>query len=200
MNLEEIYLKNSQIPKRYLQEIPLIPANKDEQTFDKLAEIKNNSINFVKAGSNILICSNRVGNGKTSWATKILKAFIHDVSGYKAPRNCPALFINVSNFLNEKKLAIGNPEMLAKVNDIEQKILTVPLVVFDDLCVKGLSEYDMSNLYYWVDTRVNNCLSTIYTSNLLPTQLEKSLDSRLFSRIYGFSKTFIIEDGDHRKC
>lgn len=66
MSLKEVYLNNSLIPKRYLNEISLIPAKVDEQVFKELNNIKLNIKEFVDKGENLLICSNNVGNGKTT--------------------------------------------------------------------------------------------------------------------------------------
>lgn len=198
MSLKEVYLNNSLIPKRYLNEISLIPAKVDEQVFKELNNIKLNIREFVDKGENLLICSNNVGNGKTTWSIKFLKEYIDEVQNIKFKNNCPALFINVTNFLNEKKLSISDPELHSKVIDTERKILSAKLVVFDDLGVKDISQFDMGNLYYWIDERTNNMKSCIFTSNLLPKQLRNILDERLYSRIVKYSTIKEIKDGDNR--
>ena len=198
MSLKEVYLNNSLIPKRYLNEISLIPAKVDEQVFKELNNIKLNIREFVDKGENLLICSNNVGNGKTTWSIKFLKEYIDEVQNIKFKNNCPALFINVTNFLNEKKLSISDPELHSKVIDTERKILSAKLVVFDDLGVKDISQFDMGNLYYWIDERTNNMKSCIFTSNLLPKQLRNILDERLYSRIVKYSTIKEIKDGGNR--
>lgn len=198
MSLCETYLDNSLLPKRYLKNISLIPAKVDEQVFKELNSIKLNIKDFVDKGENLLICSNNCGNGKTTWATKMVREYISNVCDIKFKNNCPALFINVTNFLNEKKLAISDPEMHQRVIDVERKILTAKLVVFDDLGVKDVSQYDMGNLYYWIDERTNNMRSCIFTSNLMPKQLKQVLDERLYSRIVKYSIIKEIKDGDNR--
>jgi DNA replication protein DnaC len=198
MSLCETYLDNSLLPKRYLKNISLIPAKVDEQVFKELNSIKLNIKDFVDKGENLLICSNNCGNGKTTWATKMIREYISSVCDIKFKNNCPALFINVTNFLNEKKLAISDPEMHQRVIDVERKILTAKLVVFDDLGVKDVSQYDMGNLYYWIDERTNNMRSCIFTSNLMPKQLKQVLDERLYSRIVKYSIIKEIKDGDNR--
>lgn len=70
--------------------------------------------------------------------------------------------------------------------------------MFDDLGVKDISQYDMGNLYYWVDERTNNMRSCIFTSNLMPKQLKQVLDERLYSRIVKYSIIKEIKDGDNR--
>lgn len=198
--LKETYFNNSLIPKRYMKDITLIPSKEDEGIFIQLNEIKNNINSFVNNGNNLLIYSSNVGNGKTTFATKILKQYINNVSNVKFKNNCPGLFINVTNFLNEKKLAITDVSLQNKVYNTEQKILSANLVVFDDIGVKNISDYDLGALYYWIDYRTNNLKSCIYTSNLQPNSLKNVLDDRLYSRIVNYSILKEIKDGDSREC
>ena len=198
--LRDTYLSNSQIPKRYLEDIQLIPSLIDEDVFLELKDIKDNIKQFVDKGNNLLIYSSNVGNGKTTLSTKMIKEYINSVSNIKFKNNCPALFINVTNFLNEKKLAITDSSLQSKVYDTEQKILSANLVVFDDIGVKNISDYDLGALYYWIDYRTNNLKSCIYTSNLQPSSLKKVLDDRLYSRIVNYSILKEIKDGDSREC
>ena len=198
--MRDIYVKNSLIPKRYLEDIQLVPAKIDEQTFIDLNNYKNNIYDHLKNGDNLLIYSSKVGNGKTTWATKILKECIELCSPHAVPDNCPGLYINVNNFLNEKKRAITNRELYNKVSDIEKKILSSILVVFDDIGIKNQSDFDLGALYYWIDYRTSNMKSCIFTSNVTPEQLKNVLDERLYSRIVKYSIVKEIKDGDNREC
>lgn len=196
--LKDVYINNSNIPKRYLQDISLRPVKEDIETFKELQDIKNNIVDFVNQGKNLFIYSSSVGNGKTTWSTKLLKEYIEQVSGIMFKNNCPALFINVSNFLNKKKLAITNKDLVPEVQDLEQKILSAKLVVFDDLGVKDVSSYELNSLYYWIDERTSNLRSCIYTSNLSPQALSMILDSRIYSRVVNYSEVKEIKAGDFR--
>lgn len=198
--LEETYLKNAQIPVRYRQEIKLKPSKADEAVFEELNSIKENIKSFVDSGDNLLICSNNAGNGKTSWATKLLKAYVASIANSAFKNDTPALFVNVNSFLNEKKLAISDKSITEKVTETEKAILTAKLVVFDDIADKSLSEYDMNAMYYWLDYRTANMKSCIYTTNELPDQLKKTLSGKVYSRVVNYSQVKIITDGDHRQC
>lgn len=198
--LKDVYLKNSCIPKRYISEIKLIPSKTDEQTFKELNEIKDNIKAFVDEGKNLLICSKNAGCGKTSWATKLAKAYIDEVSNLAFKNDTPVLFINVNSFLNEKKLSINDNTMKARLNKLEKNILTAKLVIFDDIADKTLSEYDMNTMYYWLDYRTANLKSCIFTSNQLPEQLKNTLNGKMYSRVVNYSMIKKITDGDHREC
>ena len=198
--LYDLYLKNSLIPKRYQKEIELVPSNTDKPVFYELRNIRENVKEFVNGGNNLLICSDSPGNGKTTWATKILRAYIESVSDRAWPNNTPALFLNINSFLNEKRMAIDDPEVSAKVQKIEKALKTAKLVVFDDIVDKRLTSFENNNLFYWIDYRTSNMLSCIYTTNQLPKDLEIDLEGKLYSRIVKYSYIKEIKDGDHRKA
>lgn len=196
--LVDTYLENSNIPRRYLSDIKLRPCQSDEQSFMELNTIKLNIKDFVAQGNNLLIYSAHTGNGKTTWATKILVEYIKSVGRVSFRDNCPGLFINVSNFLNKKKLAITDSSLAEEVKSIEKRILSANLVVFDDLGVKDISAYEMNSLYYWIDDRTSNLKSCVFTSNLSPQILETVLDPRVYSRVINYSILKEITGGDNR--
>lgn len=196
----DIYIQNSLIPKRYLQDIKLVPAKIDEQTFIYLNNYKNSISDHVMNGDNLLIYSSKVGNGKTTWATKILREYIEYKSPYSVINNCPGIYINVNNFLSEKKRSITEKSLSNYIIDIEKKLLSSHLVVFDDIGVKNQSDFDLGALYYWIDYRTSNMKSCIFTSNVTPEQLKNVLDERLYSRIVKYSIVKEIKDGDNREC
>ena len=194
--LEKRYIDLSLMPKRYIFEIALTPSKKDVKAFQALAEIKSNVKDFVKKGKNLFIYSNHVGNGKTTFATKIMKEYIHQVSDVYI--DYPALFINVNDFINKKKIAISNNDIRSYVEKVESNILSAKLVIFDDVGVTNISDYDSNLLYYWINYRTDNMLSSIYTSNLSPDKLKTIIDERIFSRIVNYSTCIEITDGDNR--
>jgi DNA replication protein DnaC len=199
--LRDLYLKNSQIPVRYYNDISLVPCNEDLETFKELNDIRNNIKSFVDEGKNLLIYSNNVGNGKTTWSIKLLKAYIDSVQNISFNNRCPALFININKFLNEKKLAFNDKDLQQKVTETEKNILSAKLVVFDDIGVKALSDYDKMNVYYWIDERTNNMKSCIYTTNLSLRRLEGYFDdARIYNRVEGYSIVKEIKDGSNREC
>lgn len=192
--LKDVYLKNSNIPLRYIKDTVLIPTKNDENTFNELKNIEENIKEFVKEGNNLLICSNNVGNGKTTWATKLLKAYINEVQNLSFKNDTPVLYINVNSFLNEKKLSISRPDLKNKVNLLEKNILESKLVVFDDIGDRDaeLTDFEFNSLYYWIDYRTSNLKSCIFTSNQLPEQMEKDLNGKLYSRIVNYSIVKVI--------
>jgi len=186
--LEELYLKNALIPKRYLTDpAEFIPSKLDKKCFKELQLIESDIKSFVDNGNNLLIYSENFGNGKTTWSIKLLKAYIKAVGNYSFTYSTPAIFININNFINEKKLSINDKNLEEKVRDIERKILSAKLVVFDDIGDKTLSEYDKSLMYYWIEYRTANMKSSIYTTNQSLDELENSLGGKTYSRVVNYS-------------
>ena len=190
--LKQLYLKNSMIPNRYQGQISLKAANCDYAAFDSLKEIEDNIETFIKSHKNLLLSSNMVGNGKTSWAIRLLKSFITNYAYKYAWKNeTPAVFISVPEYLSMKKRAITNSDLEAEVNRLEDLIFNSKLVIFDDIATKTASDYDKELLYVYINSRTNNLLTTIYTTNVTKEYLERILGARVADRIIGYSE--IIE-------
>lgn len=174
-------LYHSQIPKKQQFPISLVPENKDYDNFIYLADIKDDIANFVNNGENLYITSNYTGNGKTSWAIKMLLKYFDSVwsgNGFRIR----GLFIHVPTFLNRLKADIKNPNL--EFENLVSCLVDVDLVVWDDIASTGLSQYDHSQLLTYIDQRVLLGKSNIFTGNIPDKEsLEKSVGARLTSRI-----------------
>lgn len=180
------YFDNGFIPKDKRYKMPLRIDNDggDEKAFTRLVEIENNIENFVENGENLYIYSSIVGNGKTSFAYRMLRAYINKV-WYKREMGVIVLFISVPRFLLELKANISQKSQY--IEDIESSVLTADLVVWDDIGSKAGTEFEVSHLLSIIDTRINSGKSNIYTSNLNQEELHSVLGDRLYSRIYNYS-------------
>ncbi len=173
-------IDNSGIPKSRQKPVSLRASDCDFDNFLLLADIKADILNFVDRGQSLYICSHNTGNGKTTWAIKILLKYFDSVwagNGFR-PRG---LFIHTPTFLLKcKEFNNRDPEF----EQIKQNAQTADLVVWDDIGSMGLSNYDYSQLLMYIDIRNSNNLSNIYTSNITTSEeLEKALSSKLASRI-----------------
>ena len=174
-------LYHSQIPKKQQFPISLVPENKDYDNFVYLADIKDDIVNFVNNGENLYITSNYTGNGKTSWAIKMLLKYFDSVwsgNGFRIR----GVFIHVPTFLNKLKSDIKNPDL--EFESLVSCLVDVDLVIWDDIASTGLSQYDHSQLLTYIDQRVLSGKSNIFTGNIPDKEsLEKSVGARLTSRI-----------------
>lgn len=180
-------LQHSGIPKARQHRYRLQPEKCDLRAFKRLANIQKDIVNFTAGDNSLYLWSNNCGNGKTTWSIKLLLQYFNEVwlgNGFK-PRG---LFINVPTFLSKCKEVMSYPD--DRFERLRKLIPEVDLVVFDDMITMHLSTYDYNTLLNYVDQRVFNCKSTIYTGNGNPKILSQAVGDRLASRI---SKGYIIE-------
>lgn len=165
----------------------------DRDAYKELSYIRKHIVDFVDEHRNLYICSNNVGNGKTSWAIKMLHTYFHfcAVGNYE---NLLGMFVNTTDLLLKLK-DFNNPLPQRYRENLEK----VDLVVFDDVGVTGISQYDLTQLFNIINKRMLAEKSTIYTSNVTEyDQLEQLLGSRLASRIYEASDVITLKGMDMR--
>ncbi len=198
--IKELYIRNSKLPKRYVKESALQAyTEQDLRTFRYLKEVRENIVSFVKEGKNLLITSNCTGNGKTTWASKMLLQYINTYA-YKCSYkyNTPVLFVNVPQFLTNKKLAMSDPSILEELNELEKCIFTAKIVVFDDIAIKTATDFERELLYTYINYRTDNLLTNIYTCNVTTNILPNVLGGRLTSRVIQYSECVEIIGPDMR--
>lgn len=165
----------------------------DREAYKRLAEIKKNIVNYIQEGNNLYICGENTGSGKTSWSIKLLHSYFH----YCAENNYENLlgmFVNTTDLL--LKLKDFNNPLPQKYKD---NLENVDLVVFDDIAVTGISQYDFTQFFNIINKRLSAKKSNIYTSNITSCdQLEKILGVRLASRIYEASEIIKFKGMDMR--
>lgn len=165
----------------------------DKKAFYRLADIRKNIVDFVEHGKNLYICSNWTGNGKTSWAIKMLHTYFH--------------YTAVGNYDNLKGMFVSTTELLLQLKDFNNplpksyidKLKTVDLVIWDDIAVSGMSQYDFTQLYTIIDKRILSEKSNIFTSNQPTVEgFGKLMGDRLASRIYYTSEIIELKGKDMR--
>ena len=161
----------------------------DAEAFSKLKDIETNIDDFVSSGKNLFLYSSNYGNGKTSWSLRMIESYFNNI-WLKSDLKCKVLFINVPRFLLALKDNISSTNeyaehILNNVNDCD-------LVVWDDIGTKVGTEFEISHLLSIIDSRLGAGKSNIYTTNLINSELSKSLGERLYSRIVNYSN-YVIE-------
>ena len=189
-------MENSNIPvaKRVPIQLKVNPVDKD--AYYRLADIKNDIYNFVYDGKSLYITSDITGNGKTSWALKLLMRYFDEMLG-ESGFEPVGLFIHVPTFLAKLKDFEHEDAEFEKLKKI---LPNVDLVVWDDIASTDISSYDLSQLMMYIDSRNMNELSNIYTGNISNRDdMVSALGLRLTSRIWN-SNTEIVEfrGGDRR--
>ena len=189
-------METSGLPKARQCPQPLIAPKCDTDAYMSLSEIKSEIVDFVEQGKNLYIASEITGNGKTSWAIKLLLRYFDQVwsgNGF----NVRGLFVHVPSFLlKAKDFKTVDPEF----EHIKKYLTKVDLVVWDDIAGATISGYDYSQLLVYLDNRLLACKSNIFTGNFsTKEELEAKLGQRLASRIYG-RDTYVVtfKGGDMR--
>ena len=192
----QFLMDESNLPKAKQRPQILLAPNCDMGAFIRLAEIKSNIVDFVEQGKNLYITSGMSGNGKTSWAIKLLLKYFDEIwagNGF----NVRGLFISVPEFLIKSK-DFKNTD--ASFEQLKKNIAKADLVIWDDIASTNLSSYDYSQMLMYVDMRILHEKSNIFTGNF-PSQEELSerIGQKLASRIFGANTEIItFKGGDMR--
>lgn len=187
-------MQNSGIPPAKQRPIQLSPTSEnDKLMFKKLQAIKDNIVDFVDNGSNLYIASKSTGNGKTSWSIKLVHKYFDSIWAGNGLR-VRALFVHVPSLIIQLK-DFNNPVTKQFKKNLEE----CDLVVWDDIASTELSNYDYSQLLTYIDARILNERSNIYTGNLTTkNQIHNVLGERLASRIFNGSQVIILDGKDMR--
>lgn len=192
---EMLYLmQNSCVPENKWRPIDLYAGTgNDCKMFERLANIKLNIVDFVDTGSNLYIASKHTGNGKTSWALKLLFRYFDQIwagNGFRTRGifvHVPTLLLRLKNFKNPlDKIYLHNLE-------------NCDLVIWDDIASTELSNYDYSQLLMYLDSRILAERSNIFTGNIVDeAELKEILGERLASRIFNMSQIVVFDGKDQR--
>lgn len=185
--------KQSNLPEALWNYKELICHEKDLQVYKKLQAKSDAILNFIEEGNNLYIYSENCGNGKTTWAIRLMYSYF-DKIWHKSCFDCKALFVSVPKFLYNCKRSISQD--VKGFEELCNHISEVDLVIWDDIGEMKASDYEHQILFQYIDDRINSKKSNIYTSNKNKEQLEDVLGVRLASRIYNCSECveFLEED------
>lgn len=171
----------------------------DKDEFIRLNAIEKNILSFVESGKNLYLYSTNCGNGKTSWAIRLIQSYFDSVwpKADMGERPCKALFISMPNFFIQLKNSISKQNDY--INFIKENILDCDLVVWDDIGTKAGTEFEMENFLSILDSRLSSGKSNIYTSNIPPNDLMEFIGARLYSRVVNQSSELIFLRGKDKR-
>lgn len=182
-------MEHSGIPKNKQRPIVLNPSACDYDAFVRLSNIKDHIVEFVDSGRNLYITSNIVGNGKTSWALKLLMKYfdeIWDGNGFRVR----GMIVHIPTFLAKcKDFKTTDLEF----EELKRQVLEADLVVWDDIAGVTMSNYDYTQLLVCLDAREFRGLSNIFTGNISNREsLLNALGAKITSRVWN-SQTEVVE-------
>lgn len=169
--------------------------NSDLEAFEKLNTIAKNVVQFINDGENLYIHSQICGNGKTSWALRIMQCYVDKIWA-KSALTCRVLFIHVPKFLLALKDDISSKSDYVK--HIKENVSQCDLVVWDEVGVKSLTPFEHEHILNLVNMRIELGKSNIYTSNLSNEELHNAIGDRLYSRIVNNSHEIELKGSDKR--
>lgn len=183
----------SNIPRYRWYPEKLVPGKGDRESFVYLRDIKNDIKNWVQSGNNLYLFSDTFGNGKTSWAVKLMSAYFNQV--WRG--NCfktRGIFISVPEFFDRERLRMDNQDEDFK--RIRQSLIECDLVIWDDVSSVKMTDYASATFFNFVDARVIAHRANIFTGNLGEERLKDFVGGRLASRIWNTSDIieFVGED------
>jgi DNA replication protein DnaC len=149
------------------------------------------------------------GTGKTTATAALLNEYIvaRVVLHMKQERlieGFPALFVNVSKFQNAFNAQFrGTPDMQQdasrKYYSIKRNMIAADLLALDDIGLRDATPAFLSEMYEILDDRSGSKLATLLSSNVPLSDLSRSLDERIASRIDGMTEQIAFRGKDHRK-
>ena len=184
---------NSGLPKAKYKPIRLSPQSCDKKAFVKLSEIRKDIDLFVEQGKNLYICGANPGNGKTSWAIKMLQTYFH--------------YVAEGSIFTVRGMFVSAPDLILKLKDFDSplsneyknNLKNTDLLILDDIAIAGLSQYDYLQLFALIDSRILAGKSTIFTSNNATfDDLKDAVGERIASRIWNNSVIVELKGGDMR--
>jgi len=174
--------QTSNMPQKY-QYIHSLRLNKEPQEVKQLLiKWKNNIKRYMEKGKGLLLVSKTKGNGKTTWACIIMNEYFKKIA-LTNNLKVRGKFINVPEFLNNLKDDFDRSEK--QMEKTKKHLKTADLVIWDDIGAEMESKWVRETLYNFINYRISNNLSQIYTSNRTKNELEEHLDDRIYSRIRG---------------
>ena len=189
-------MEHSGLPKEKQKPISLYLTDDnsgDEKAYNRLADIRKNIVDFVQSGKNLYICSKVTGNGKTSWAIKMLHTYFH--------------YTAVGNYDNLKGMFVSTADLLLKLKDFnnplsqtyKDNLENVDLVIWDDIALTNMSQYDYTQFYNIIDKRILAEKSNIFTTNCTDVKkLAELIGAKTASRIYYTSEVVELKGKDMR--
>ncbi len=177
-------------------ELLLDSDESDKDNFDYLSTIEKNIQTFVNRGGNLYIHSSVTGNGKTSWALRLVQAYLDKIWFGASLEECRALFINVPRYLLAIKDNISQKSNY--VQYIKAWVLHADIVIWDEVGTKGLTQFEHENILNLINARIDLGKANIYTSNLDKEELHQVVGDRLYSRIVLLSDEVELLGADKR--
>lgn len=166
-------LELARIPKLYIK-ANMFYFNQDNDNkplYEVLLEAVKNIVNIIDEGTNFFFFGSSPGTGKTFGAMVLLNHYIYKTCTTERFdfENPLALYIVHADLMNDLRYRRD----LDEVQNILKQVNEVPLLILDDIGSGSSSTFSREQTYLIMNNRINNGLSTVYTSNLTIAELRQ---------------------------
>jgi DNA replication protein DnaC len=135
------------------------------------------------------------GTGKTTYLCgSLYKRAVHAIEVQRDYNN-PCYFTSVPNLLSCLQDSFSKNVSSRPMID---KLISVPYLALDDLGTEKISEWSLSVLFLILDSRYQQMLPTLISSNILLKNLPEKIGDRIPSRITGWMNTVNLGNVDFR--
>jgi DNA replication protein DnaC len=152
------------------------------QTFDpkflaespkELTDIESNSrtaMRFAESPQDWIVFAGQTGRGKTRLAAAI--------GNFCRARGQQVMFVVVPDLLDQLRSAY-NPQNPASFDSMFDAVRNAPLLILDDLGAQTGTPWADEKLFQLINHRYNASLPTVFTTNLIASQLDNRVLSRM---------------------
>lgn len=187
--------RRSNLPKEFWKPQTLVTREDDIDAWDFLEDTRKNIVEFVKEGNTLVITSVNVGNGKTSWAIRLLQRYLAETATFIEIED-RGMFINYASLLVD--LGDFKFRETPEFKELKYRLMNCELLVMDELGGGSLNNATYQVFYEIINARSSKNLSTIYTTNFDEEYLIDVLGERVFSRVHDAATKIIFTSSNVR--
>lgn len=172
-NLHQIFML-SNLPEQYWFKLAIFP-NIDDNSYKRLAQIKDDIDNWGQNGNNLYIWSSNYQNAKTSWEIKLIQSYANCFIEYHFDK--PLIyFLPYIDLQDAFQGQVNDPDKFNKLKDV---LFDTELVAWDniDLICNNVKLQELVGLI--LDKRMMNKKSNIFTSHISPQQFNNLCQNKL---------------------
>lgn len=141
----------------------------------------------INGSTDSLLIGGEIGTGKTGNAYAALQYVVRGLAARGIVRQ-------IATTTHARLLDAARPAGTGV-----DRFFTAHLLVLDDLGATHITSWNSGVIEDLINTRWDNLLPTIFTSNLSPAAMAERMDPRIPSRLFGMSRTVVLLGADRRQ-